>query len=162
MKTSYKPRKRTIFHYSLSWLIPLIMSIFFFFLLNINHDASIRNLYVLFSFIVIFPSFFLFIINLISDYNTIFIIDDKNLIKISKKKKIVIAKNNIQSITRTSSSFEDSYSGYGTLYFLGGSFYYYKIIDQQFGNSIRVSCLMIDDFAFKEFDVIEDQNWFPL
>jgi len=117
---------------------------------------------VLFSFIVIFPSFFLFIINLISDYNTIFIIDDKNLIKISKKKKIVIAKNNIQSITRTSSSFEDSYSGYGTLYFLGGSFYYYKIIDQQFGNSIRVSCLMIDDFAFKEFDVIEDQNWFPL
>lgn len=139
-----------------------IFNNFFLLIPEIRDNIRFRNLYLIFSFIVIFPSFFLFIINLISDYNTSFIIDEKNLIKICKKKKIVIAKNNIQSITRTSSSFEDSSSGYGTLYFLGGSFYYYKIIDQQFGNSIRVSCLMIDVFAFKEFDIIEEKNWFPL
>ena len=111
--------------------------------------------------IIIVPSFLLNVLYFLRDFNKRIIISTKYIKQIKGNDEICIQFEDIKEICRVSSEFEDS-PGYGSLYFFGGSFYYYRISSSKDPVEIEGTCLMLDEWVFNKYNVIEQKVFFPV
>jgi len=159
MKDRHKLNYNYVIDYIQSWAIPLVILLCVFIFSRDLRESDIKYPFIIGTFIVVGPSFFLFFNYLYKDWNKIVYINRSKIEIIKGDKTTTISKSNCKEVIRIESSYKDS-KGYGGLFFLGGEFYYYQVIDGS-GNKIEISCLVIKDSDFLQYHMKTKKVSFP-